>query len=332
MKKLMNDPRRYVADSLAGFAAAHRDIVRVSPEPAFVARARLTPRKVGILAIGGSGHEPLHIGFVGAGMLDAAVPGEVFTSPTPDPILSATRTVDQGAGVLYLIKNYTGDVLNGETAAELATAEGISVRTVVIDDDVAVQDSEFTAGRRGVAGTVLIEKIVGAAAERGDDLDALVHLAGELVSSVRTMGLAIAAPTAPHSGRLSFELDADEIEFGIGIHGERGRARMTMASADELADRALDAVMEDLPRRRGDRVLVLVNGMGATPPAELYIVYRRIAERLDAAGVEIARSLVGSYATSLDMAGFSVTVLTVDDRLLALWDAPVRTAALSWGC
>nr|WP_205864685.1 dihydroxyacetone kinase subunit DhaK [Planctomonas sp. JC2975] len=328
---MVNDPRAFVADAVAGFAVAHRDIVRVGIDPTYVARAGRPSGKVGIVSGGGSGHEPLHIGFVGVGMLDAAVPGEIFTSPTPDPILAATRAADGGRGVLYLVKNYTGDVLNFETAAEFAALDGIQVRTVVIDDDVAVQNSEFTAGRRGVAGTVIIEKIVGAAAERGDDLDSLVGLAQRMVASTRSMGVAIAAPTVPHSGKQSFELADDEIEFGIGIHGERGRARMTMAAADELADMVLDAVLEDLPRARGERVIALVNGMGATPVAELYVIYRRVAERFEAAGVEIARSLVGSFATSLDMAGFSVSLASVDDELLGLWDAPVHTAALHWG-
>jgi dihydroxyacetone kinase-like protein len=331
MKKLLNDPRRFVAESLAGFARAHGDVVRLAASPATVVRSTPVIGKVGLVSGGGSGHEPLHAGFVGVGMLDAAVPGEIFTSPTPDPILAATREVDRGAGVLYLVKNYTGDVLNFETAAEFAAAEGILVRTVVIDDDVAVLNSEFTAGRRGVAGTVLIEKIVGAAAERGEGVDSLAELAGRLVASARSMGVAIGAPTVPTSGRRSFELGPDEIEFGIGIHGERGRARLPMAVADELADRALDAVLEDLPRRSGERVIAFVNGMGATPIAELYVVFRRVAERLDGIGVEIARSLVGSYVTSLDMAGFSVTLLTVDAELLELWDAPVHTAALRWG-
>jgi len=331
VKKLVNDPRRFVAESLAGFGAAHGDIVRVNETPAYVVRRALVAGKVGILSGGGSGHEPLHAGFVGLGMLDAAVPGEIFTSPTPDPVLEATRVVDQGTGVLYLVKNYTGDILNFETAAEFAQAEGILVRTVVVDDDVAVQNSEFTAGRRGVAGTVLIEKIVGAAAERGDDLEELAGLAARLVASVRSMGVAIAPPTVPHSGMRSFELNDDEVEFGIGIHGERGRARTAMAPGDELADAVLDAVLDDLPRPAGARVIALVNGMGATPVAELYVIYRRVAERLGGIGVEIARSLVGSYVTSLDMAGFSVTLLTVDDELLRLWDAPVRTSMLRWG-
>jgi dihydroxyacetone kinase-like protein len=331
MKKLVNDPRRFVAESLAGFARAHHDLVRVNASPAYVVRSTPANGKVAVLSGGGSGHEPLHAGYVGIGMLDAAVPGEIFTSPTPDPILAATREVDQGAGVLYLVKNYTGDVLNFETAAEFAAAEGILVRTVIIDDDVAVLDSEFTAGRRGVAGTVLIEKLVGAAAERGDDLDSLAGLAERLVASVRSMGVAIASPTVPHSGRQSFELAADEIEFGIGIHGERGRSRIGMARADELTDLALDAVLEDLPRLPGERVIAMVNGMGATPGAELYVVYRRMAERLQGIGVEIARSLVGSYVTALDMAGFSVTLLTVDDGLIELWDAPVLTPTLRWG-
>ncbi|MHA7986377.1 dihydroxyacetone kinase subunit DhaK [Rathayibacter sp. CAU 1779] len=331
MKKLVNDPRAFVADAVAGYARAHADIVRVGIDPTYVARAVPAEGKVGIVSGGGSGHEPLHIGFVGVGMLDAAVPGEIFTSPTPDPILAATRAADGGRGVLYLVKNYTGDVLNFETAAEFAALDGIRVRTVVIDDDVAVQNSEFTAGRRGVAGTVIVERIVGAAAERGDDLDSLVGLAKRMVASTRSMGVAIAAPTVPHSGKQSFELADDEIEFGIGIHGERGRARTAMAPADELADRVLDAVLADLPRNRGERVIAVVNGMGATPIAELYVVYRRVAQRLDDAGVEISRPLVGSFVTSLDMAGFSVSLTTVDDELLRLWDAPVRTATLRWG-
>ncbi len=332
MKKLINSPGDVVAESVAGFAAAHEDVVRAQFDPTFVVR-RDAPvaGKVGIVSGGGSGHEPLHSGYVGVGMLDAAVPGAVFTSPTPDPILAATRAVDGGAGVLHIVKNYTGDVLNFETAAELATLEGIEVRLVLVNDDVAVEDSLYTAGRRGVAGTVLVEKVAGAAAERGDGLDAVAEIARHAVANVRSMGVALTACTVPHAGKPSFDLGEDEIEIGIGIHGEPGRHRIPLEGADRITDRLLDAVVADLGVGAGERVLLLVNGMGGTPASELYIVYGHARRRLEDAGIVVARSLVGNHTTSLEMQGASVTVLRLDDALLELWDAPVHTAALRRG-
>ncbi|TFD89223.1 dihydroxyacetone kinase subunit DhaK [Cryobacterium serini] len=332
MKKLINDPKNVVNEAVAGFEMAHADIVRVSHDPVFILRADAPLRgKVGIVSGGGSGHEPLHGGFVGFGMLDAAVPGPVFTSPTPDPILAATQAVDGGAGVIHIVKNYTGDVLNFETAADLAAAEGIDVRAVIINDDVAVKDSLYTAGRRGVAGTVLVEKITGAAAERGDDLDAVVAVAEKVNSRVRTMGVALTPCVVPHAGEPSFTLADDEIEIGIGIHGEPGRERIKLEPADAIVDRLLGPILDDLPFANGDEALLFVNGMGGTPQIELYIVFRRAAEVLAERGITVTRSLVGNYTTSLEMAGASISVLKLDDELTALWDAPVQTSALRWG-
>lgn len=332
MKKLINDPKNVVNEAVAGFEAAHADLVRVSHDPIYIARIDAPVRgKVGIVSGGGSGHEPLHGGFVGYGMLDAAVPGAIFTSPTPDPILAATQAVDGGAGVLHIVKNYTGDVLNFETAADLASADGIDVRAVIINDDVAVKDSLYTAGRRGVAGTVLVEKITGAAAERGDDLDAVVAVAEKVNSRVRTMGVALTPCVVPHAGEPSFVLADDEIEIGIGIHGEPGRERIKLEPADAIVDRLLGPILEDLPFVSGDEVLLFVNGMGGTPQVELYIVFRRAAEVLKEHGITVTRSLVGNFTTSLEMAGTSISVLKLDDDLTSLWDAPVQTAALRWG-
>ncbi|WP_108252256.1 dihydroxyacetone kinase subunit DhaK [Planctomonas deserti] len=332
MKKLINDPRAVVSESLQGLAAAHSDVVTVHADPDFIVRAG-GPRsgKVALVSGGGSGHEPLHGGFVGEGMLDAAVPGPVFTSPTPDPIVAATLAVDGGAGVLHIVKNYTGDVLNFETAAELAEAEGATVRSVVIDDDVAVKDSLYTAGRRGVAGTVLVEKIAGAAAERGDDLDSVAAIATRVNAQARSMGVALTPSTVPHAGEPSFTLADDEVEIGIGIHGEPGRERIPLEPADAIVDRLLAPILEDLPFESGDRVLLFVNGMGGTPQIELYIVFRRAAEVLRERGIEVARSLVGNYVTSLEMQGVSITLLKLDDEFVELWDAPVNTIALRWG-
>jgi len=332
MKKLVNDPKNVVDEAVAGFAAAHGDIVRVSSDPTFIVRADApVAGKVGLVSGGGSGHEPLHGGFVGVGMLDAAVPGAVFTSPTPDPIFAATQAVNGGAGVLHIVKNYTGDVLNFETAADLALAEGIEVRTVIVNDDVAVKDSLYTAGRRGVAGTVLVEKIAGAAAERGDDLDAVAAVAEKVIGQVRTMGVALTPCVVPHAGEPSFTLAEDEIEIGIGIHGEPGRERIKLEPADAIVDRLLGPILEDIPFVSGDSVLLLVNGMGGTPQIELYIVFRRAAEVLAAKGITVTRTLVGNFTTSLEMQGMSISVLKLDDELTALWDAPVQTAALRWG-
>ena len=332
VKKIINDPKRVVDESVAGFGLAHADLVRVEMDPIHVVRADAPiAGKVGIVSGGGSGHEPLHAGYVGFGMLDAAVPGAVFTSPTPDPILAATKAVDGGAGVLHIVKNYTGDVLNFETAADLASAEDITVRAVVIDDDVAVKDSLYTAGRRGVGGTVLVEKIAGAAAQRGDSLDQVAEIAERVNANVRSMGLALTPCIVPHAGEPSFTLAEDEIEVGIGIHGEPGRERINLEPADRLVDRLIEPVLDDLGPAEGDRVLLFVNGMGGTPLIELYVAYRRAAEVLQGRNVTVARSLVGNYITSLEMQGMSITVLRLDDEMIELWDAPVQTAALRWG-
>jgi dihydroxyacetone kinase-like protein len=332
MKKLINDPKNVVVEAAQGFAAAHSDLVTVSYDPIYIVRADApVAGKVGLVSGGGSGHEPLHGGFVGFGMLDAAVPGPVFTSPTPDPILAATRAVDSGAGVLHIVKNYTGDVLNFETAADLAEAEGLTVRSVIVNDDVAVKDSLYTAGRRGVAGTVLVEKIAGAAAERGDDLDAVAEIATRVNANVRSMGVALTPCVVPHAGEPSFVLADDEIEIGIGIHGEPGRERIHLEPADQIVDRLLGPILEDLPFAEGDRVVLLVNGMGGTPQVELYILFRRVAEVLADRGIVLAASLVGNFVTSLEMQGASLTVLKLDAELEELWNAPVQTAALRWG-
>ncbi|TVT56839.1 dihydroxyacetone kinase subunit DhaK [Amycolatopsis rhizosphaerae] len=331
MKKIINDPEHVVTESLRGLAAAHADLLRVQYDPDVVIRADApVAGKVAVISGGGSGHEPLHAGFVGPGMLDAAVPGAVFTSPTPDAVQAAVAATTGEAGALLIVKNYTGDVLNFETAAELAAAEGLEVRSVVIDDDVAVADSTFTAGRRGVGGTVLLEKIAGAAAARGDSLDAVEALAHKVIGQVRSIGVALTAPTVPHVGSPSFDLAEDEIEFGIGIHGEPGRERTKAEPADVLVERMVRAVAEDLPFTRGDRVLLFTNSMGGTPMIELYLAHG-IAERLLAEqGITVERRLVGPYITSLEMQGISLTLLKLDDELTELWDAPVHTTALRW--
>jgi dihydroxyacetone kinase-like protein len=331
MKKLINAPDAVVDEALAGMAAAHGDLLTVI-EPNVIVRAD-APRsgKVGVISGGGSGHEPMHGGFVGLGMLDAACPGAVFTSPVPDQMLAATKAVDGGAGVLHIVKNYTGDIMNFELAAELAAAEGIEVTSVVIADDVAVQDSLYTAGRRGVGGTVLAEKIVGAAAEEGQDLAAVTALCQRVQDNVRSMGMALTSCTVPAAGKPTFEIGDDEMEIGVGIHGEPGRERRSLASADEITETLLSAVLDDGVVSSGDRVLAFVNGMGGTPLLELYVVYNKVAAMCRDRGVTIERNLIGSYITSLEMAGVSITVLKLDDEMLRLWDAPVNTAALRWG-
>ena len=332
MKKLINNPRSVVAESLQGFELAHRDLVKVHLDPDYVIRRDAPVQgKVALVSGGGSGHEPLHSGYVGRGMLTAAVPGAVFTSPTPDQILPAIVESDSGSGVLLVVKNYTGDILNFETAAELAGVEGIDVRTVVVNDDVAVEDSLYTAGRRGVAGTVLLERIAGGAAERGDDLARVAGIAERVNANVRSMGVALAPCTVPHAGEPSFTLAEDEIEMGVGIHGEPGRHRVPMTNADSITDQLMDPVLSDLGVASSDRVLLLVNGMGGTPLSELYIVYRRAAQILQERGVTVERSLVGNYITALEMEGASVTVLRLDDEMIGLWDSPVKTPALRWG-
>jgi phosphoenolpyruvate---glycerone phosphotransferase subunit DhaK len=331
MKKLINSPETVVDDELAGIAAAHPDLVRVDFENHIIIRADApVTGKVGIISGGGSGHEPMHGGFVGRGMLDAAAPGAVFTSPVPDQMLAATRAVNGGAGVLYIVKNYTGDVLNFEMAAELAQADGIEVASVTIDDDVAVKDSLYTAGRRGVGATVLAEKICGAAAAAGAPLQRVADLCRKVNGSARSMGMALTSCVTPSAGKPTFELGDDEMEIGIGIHGEPGRTRMKNASAAQIAELLVNPILEDLPFRAGDSVLAFVNGMGGTPLIELYIMYNEVQKILKAKGVTITRNLIGSYITSLEMAGCSVTLLKLDDELTHLWDAPVLTPALRW--
>jgi len=354
MKKLINAVPDVVKEQLEGMAAAHPDLLKVHFEPDFVYRADApVAGKVAIISGGGSGHEPMHGGFVGMGMLDAACPGAVFTSPTPDQMYEAAKMVNSGAGVLFLVKNYTGDVLNFEMASDMAYAEGIAVQNILIDDDVAVKDSLYTAGRRGVGTTVLVEKIVGAAAEAGYSLEQCADLARKANSYGRSMGMALTSCTVPAAGKPIFELGEDEMEMGVGIHGEPGQKRMKLTGADEitammareiLTDKAysrtvreledgawIDKQLVDEPFKRGDQVIAFVNSMGATPVSELYAVYRKLAEVCAEHGVTIVRNLIGPYITSLDMAGMSITLLKADDEILRFWDAPVRTAGLRWG-
>jgi len=332
VKKLINDPEAVVREALLGVEAAHGDYVRVIHDPMVIVRKDApVSGKVGIISGGGSGHEPMHGGFVGKGMLDAACPGEVFTSPTPDQMLEATKAVDGGAGVLHIVKNYTGDVLNFEMAAELAQGEGINVEAVVINDDVAVQDSLYTAGRRGVGVTVLAEKICGAAAEEGKSLQEVTALCQKVNANGRTMGMALTACITPASGNPSFDLPDDEMEIGIGIHGEPGRYREKLAPAASIVERLATAVVEDLPFESGDNVLAFVNGMGGTPLIELYVVYNDLVKFLSERGITIARNLIGNYITSLEMAGCSISLVKLDDELTRLWDAPVDTPALRMG-
>ncbi|MEU6579795.1 dihydroxyacetone kinase subunit DhaK [Nocardia sp. NPDC046763] len=332
MKKLINDPAEVVAAALAGLAAAHPEL-RVDAEQRFVVRGDApVPGKVGLVSGGGSGHEPLHGGFVGLGMLDAACPGEIFTSPVPDQIQAATAAVDAGAGVLHIVKNYTGDVMNFEMAAELAAAEtGTEVRSVVVNDDVAVQDSLYTAGRRGVGATVILEKMAGAAAEQGRPLAEVARIAEAVNARSRSMGMALTSCTVPAVGHPTFELGEYEMEIGIGIHGEPGRVRVPLAPARDVAQMLLEPILADLPFAQGDRVLCFLNGMGGTPLIELYVMFDEVSQILRGHGIHVERSLVGPYITSLEMAGCSITLTRLDEELTALWDAPVRTPALRWG-
>ena len=332
MRKFLNDPNAVVKESLAGLAKAHPDLIRYDAAAQILVRPDAPQKgKVSIISGGGSGHEPMHGGFVGYGMLDAACPGEVFNSPVPDQMLAATKAVDGGAGVVHIVKNYTGDVLNFKMAAEEAADDGIKVESVLIDDDVAVQDSLYTAGRRGVGATVLAEKIAGAAAERGDSLEKVAAVARRVNERARSFGVALSSCTPPAKGSPMFDLPEGEMEFGIGIHGEPGRRRGPIVSAAEIADVMVEAVVSDLRAPSGTNVLAFVNGMGGTPQIELYLLYNEIDERLRKAGLTPTRNLVGTYITSLEMAGASITVLELDDELTTLWDAPVQTPALRWG-
>jgi dihydroxyacetone kinase-like protein len=331
MKKLINSPDRVVDEALAGMAAAHADLIRVIEPNVIVRKDPPRKGKVGVISGGGSGHEPMHGGFVGLGMLDAACPGAVFTSPVPDQMEAATKAVNGGAGVLHIVKNYTGDIMNFDLAAQLSEAEGIPVKAVVIADDVAVKDSLYTAGRRGVGGTVLAEKIVGGAAEAGADLDKVTALCQKVQDNVRSMGMALTSCTVPAAGKPTFELADDEMEIGIGIHGEPGRTRMKVASADDIVEMLMVPILEDLPFKSGDKVLAFVNGMGGTPLIELYVVYNAVNKILKGRGITVARNLVGSYITSLEMAGCSISLLRLDDEMTRFWDAPVHAPGLRWG-
>jgi dihydroxyacetone kinase-like protein len=326
MKKLINAVDNVLAESLDGFAAAHADLVALGAERKFVRRAKAKPGKVALISGGGSGHEPLHAGFVGLGMLDAACPGQVFTSPTPDQMLAAIEAVDGGAGALLIVKNYEGDVMNFDMASEMAPGK---VAKVITDDDVAVETSTYSTGRRGVAGTMIVEKIVGAAAEEGRGLDELRALGEEVNRQTRSMGVALTSCTVPAAGKPTFTIGEEDMEMGVGIHGEPGRRRVKLASADAIADEMVGAIAADLPGK-GD-CLLLVNGFGATPLMELYLMYHAARARLEAKGFRVVRSLVGNYVTSLDMAGCSLTAALLDGETMRLWDAPVHTPALRWG-
>lgn len=331
MKKLINKVDDIVTESLAGMCDAHSDLIRLLPDVKAIARKGAPSPKVGVVSGGGSGHEPLHGGFVGEGMLDAACPGEVFTSPTPEQMYAAAKAVDGGKGILFLVKNYTGDIMNFEMAADLLKGDGITVESVVINDDVAVKDSLYTAGRRGVGGTVLVEKITGALAEAGGSLDEVKAIAARCNGNVRSMGMALTSCTVPAAGKPTFDLPADEIELGVGIHGEPGRERVKAKTAAEIVDYMAGVIVDDLPFKPGDEVLAFVNGMGGTPLLELYIVYENLKQFLDKKGIKIARNLVGNYITSLDMQGCSITLLKLDSQMKTLWDYPVHTPALRWG-
>jgi phosphoenolpyruvate---glycerone phosphotransferase subunit DhaK len=327
MKKLINGADTVLEESLDGFAAAHADILLLGAERKFVRRRTLKSGKVALISGGGSGHEPLHAGYVGRGMLDAACPGQVFTSPTPDQMIEAAEAVDTGAGVLFIVKNYEGDVMNFTMAAEMA---GREVASVVTNDDVAVEKSTYTTGRRGVAGTLIVEKMVGAAAEAGMPLAALKALGDEINQRTRSMGVALLPCTVPAAGRPNFTLADDEMEMGVGIHGEPGRRRVRLAPADAIAQELVGTILRDLAPKMGSEVLLLVNGFGATPLIELYLMVNSAKQILDDAGITTTRFLTGSYVTSLDMAGVSITVSVLDSQAKELWDAPVHTAALRW--
>jgi len=327
MKKFMNSTETMLAESLSGFAQCHRDIVTLDDEFRFVRRKQIKRGKVALISGGGSGHEPLHTGFVGHGMLDSACPGQVFTSPTPDQMVAAADAVEAGAGVLFIVKNYAGDMMNFSLAAEMC---GANAETLVVDDDVAIERSAQGMGRRGVAGTLVVEKVLGAAAEAGGDLAALKRLGTAVNGMTRSMGVALTSCTVPAVGRPTFDIADNEMEVGVGIHGEPGRRRVALMRADEIAEELVQAIVQDLDARAGSEVLLMINGFGATPWLELHLMYEAASRQLTKCGLKASRSIVGSYVTSLDMAGCSVTVTVLNDELTSLWDAPVHTAALRW--
>ena len=335
LKKFLNSPETLLAESLAGLAGAHADILKLGPDGRYVCRRQPVAGKVALISGGGAGHEPLHAGFVGQGMLDAACPGQVFTSPTPDQMLTAIAAVDGGAGVLFIVKNYAGDVMNFEMAAEMAGASsGPEILTVLTNDDVAVEESTWSSSRRGVAGTLVVEKLLGAAAEQGMGLTDLKALGDRTNSRTRSMGVALSSCTVPAAGTPTFNLGEAEIEMGVGIHGEPGRRRQAFTSADAITDELLQAICDDLAAaglEPGD-ILLFINGFGGTPLMELHLLYNSARHRLEQRGFRVQRSLVGPYVTSLEMAGASITVSLLDDQALRLWDSPVHTAALRWGC
>jgi phosphoenolpyruvate---glycerone phosphotransferase subunit DhaK len=328
MKNLMNNVDSMLTESLNGFATAHSDIVALGADAEFIRRKRNKPGKVALISGGGAGHEPLHAGFVGYGMLDAACPGQIFTSPTPNQMMNAAQSVDGGAGVLFIVKNYSGDMMNFQMAAEMLEQEN---EVVIVNDDVAVEDSTYTTGRRGVAGTLIVEKILGAAAERGDTLMQLKVLGDAVNKATASMGVALTSCTVPAAGKPTFQIAANEMEVGVGIHGEPGRRRVALASADVIAEELTTAVAKDLGLQPGQKIILLVNGFGGTPLLELYLMVNAVNKILSKMGILVVRHLTGSYVTSLEMAGCSITATVVDDAMLKLWDAPVHTAALRWG-
>jgi dihydroxyacetone kinase-like protein len=327
VKKFINSVDSMLSESLDGFATAHADIVTLGAERKFVRRRSPNPNKVALISGGGSGHEPLHAGFVGMGMLDAACPGQIFTSPTPDQIVEAAAVVGGKAGVLFVVKNYAGDCMNFEMAAEVF--EGPAV-TVVINDDVAVEKSTYSAGRRGVAGTLVVEKIVGAAAEKGMDLKSCAQLGSEVNARTSSIGVALTSCTVPAAGTPTFSLGADEMEMGVGIHGEPGRKRIKLGTADAIVEQMVSAIMTERDNPPSGELLLLINGFGGTPTIELYLIYNAARRILEKRGLTVARSLVGSYVTSLEMAGCSITTTMLDAKLTGLWDDRVHTAALRW--
>jgi len=328
VKKIMNRVDDFLSESLAGFATAHSDVVTLNSEPIFVRRRNLTQGKVALISGGGSGHEPLHAGFVGYGMLDVACPGQVFTSPTPDQMLGAVQVADTGAGVLFIVKNYSGDVMNFEMAAEMCDAKNAMV---LVNDDVAVENSSHTTGRRGVAGTVIVEKVVGSLAETGADLERCKALGERVIERTASMGVAFTSCIVPAAGTATFRVGDDEMEVGVGIHGEPGRRRARLASADTISSELLETIVADLEPANGAELLLLVNGLGGTPLGELYLLFNSARQWLERKGLTVARSLIGNVTTSLEMAGASLTLCVLDDEIKRHWDSPVHTPALRWG-
>ncbi|MEI0492008.1 dihydroxyacetone kinase subunit DhaK [Brachyspira intermedia] len=330
MKKIINDISNIILEELQGMERAYSNILKVNYEPIYVTRVGKNS-KVSLISGGGSGHEPLHAGFVGYGMLDAACPGEIFTSPTPDQMEEAAKSINNDKGVLFLVKNYTGDVMNFQMAEDLCKAEGIDARSIIIDDDVSVKNSLYTTGRRGVGATVFFEKICGASAEKGDDINKVLEYANYCKENARSMGMALTSCTVPAVGKPTFDISDNEIEMGIGIHGEPGRERTNIKKSSEIAEIMMEAICSDIPYKNGDEVICMVNGMGATPLMELYILYNDVVKIADKKGIKIVRNLIGNYVTSIDMAGASISLMKVNDDILKLWDYPVHTAALRWG-